>query len=380
MSTPSPFKWDSSNLTGSEDSTMNSSEVLSKIYADARFKQSTAIIALFIFSYVLTFALCIVGNSMVCFVILKIPRMRTVTNYFLLNLAVSDLLVAIFCMPFTLLDNIIRGWPLGNVMCKLTPAVTVVSVVASVFTLVAIAVDRYYSVVHPTEPKPSTRTLIQTVAAIWGLSFVIMIPQVLLIEEGVMSYKNTLFLHLCMETSPLWSKVYSTIIFLCCYITPMAVIACLYAKIGFTVWAKPTPGGDRAPKEIKEQDFRKKVKVIKMLMVVVVLFAFSWLPLQTIFMLYDYGDLSVRTKEVVDIYVYPVAHWLSYFNSCMNPIIYGYFNQNFRNAFKSIFSSRYLEFFYKRKSVKDSRRPKNDQGNMDLIEIKEGQNGNECNL
>ncbi|KAI8521488.1 Neuropeptide FF receptor 2, partial [Branchiostoma belcheri] len=131
----------SSNFTGSVDSTMNSSEVLSKIYADARFKQSTAIIALLIFSYVLTFALCIVGNSMVCFVILKIPRMRTVTNYFLLNLAVSDLLVAIFCMPFTLLDNIIRGWPLGNVMCKLTPAVTVVSVVASVFTLVAIAVD-----------------------------------------------------------------------------------------------------------------------------------------------------------------------------------------------------------------------------------------------
>lgn len=68
-----------------------------------------SVAAVFIISYLLIFLLCMVGNSVVCFIILRNKHMRTVTNLFLLNLAVSDLLVGIFCMPTTLLDNIIAG-------------------------------------------------------------------------------------------------------------------------------------------------------------------------------------------------------------------------------------------------------------------------------
>lgn len=65
--------------------------------------------ALFIVAYVLIFLLCMVGNALVCFIVLKNRHMRTVTNMFILNLAVSDLLVGIFCMPTTLVDNLITG-------------------------------------------------------------------------------------------------------------------------------------------------------------------------------------------------------------------------------------------------------------------------------
>lgn len=68
---------------------------------------STATI--FIVSYLLIFLVCMVGNGVVCFIVLRSKNMRTVTNLFILNLAVSDLLVGIFCMPTTLLDNIITG-------------------------------------------------------------------------------------------------------------------------------------------------------------------------------------------------------------------------------------------------------------------------------
>jgi hypothetical protein len=50
-----------------------------------------------------------VGNGVVCFIVLRSKNMRTVTNLFILNLAISDLLVGIFCMPTTLVDNIITG-------------------------------------------------------------------------------------------------------------------------------------------------------------------------------------------------------------------------------------------------------------------------------
>lgn len=65
--------------------------------------------AIFIVSYLLIFVVCMVGNGVVCFIVLRSKNMWTVTNLFILNLAVSDLLVGIFCMPTTLLDNIITG-------------------------------------------------------------------------------------------------------------------------------------------------------------------------------------------------------------------------------------------------------------------------------
>lgn len=65
--------------------------------------------AIFIVSYLLIFVVCMVGNAVVCFIVLRNKNMRTVTNLFILNLAISDLLVGIFCMPTTLVDNIITG-------------------------------------------------------------------------------------------------------------------------------------------------------------------------------------------------------------------------------------------------------------------------------
>lgn len=83
--------------------------------------------AIFIMSYLLIFLVCMVGNGVVCFIVLRSKNMRTVTNLFILNLAVSDILVGIFCMPTTLLDNIITGEQDSNL--KLETSVHVVIVV-----------------------------------------------------------------------------------------------------------------------------------------------------------------------------------------------------------------------------------------------------------
>lgn len=68
-----------------------------------------SIAAVFTVSYLLIFVVCMIGNGVVCFIVLRSRNMRTVTNLFILNLAISDLLVGIFCMPTTLVDNIITG-------------------------------------------------------------------------------------------------------------------------------------------------------------------------------------------------------------------------------------------------------------------------------
>lgn len=70
------------------------------------YRHSFAMTAVYCFAYILVFAVGLVGNCFVIAVVYRSPRMRTVTNFFIVNLAVADILVIIFCLPATLLSNI----------------------------------------------------------------------------------------------------------------------------------------------------------------------------------------------------------------------------------------------------------------------------------
>ena len=78
----------------------------SLVYAEYSLRHSPGIIAIFCIAYSMVFFLGILGNSLVISVVIRSPRMRTVTNFFIVNLACADILVIIFCLPATLLGNI----------------------------------------------------------------------------------------------------------------------------------------------------------------------------------------------------------------------------------------------------------------------------------
>jgi hypothetical protein len=71
--------------------------------------------------YSLIFLLAVIGNALVIMTLVQNKRMRTVTNLFLLNLAISDLLLSMFCMPITLVGMLLRDFIFGEIMCKLFP-------------------------------------------------------------------------------------------------------------------------------------------------------------------------------------------------------------------------------------------------------------------
>lgn len=82
--------------------------------------------------YSLIFLLSVLGNSLIITVLVRNRRMRTVTNLFLLSLSVSDLMVSIVCIPFTLIPNLMRNFIFGNGICKLVMYFMGESEVASV--------------------------------------------------------------------------------------------------------------------------------------------------------------------------------------------------------------------------------------------------------
>lgn len=71
--------------------------------------------------YSVIFLLAVIGNLLVILTLIQSRRMRTITNLFLLNLAVSDLFLGVFCMPFTLVGMLLRDFIFGEIMCKLLP-------------------------------------------------------------------------------------------------------------------------------------------------------------------------------------------------------------------------------------------------------------------
>lgn len=93
------------NATNATNATANRTNITFFPY----YQHSLPVAASFILAYLFIFLLCMLGNILVCLIVLRDHRMRTVTNLFILNLAVSDLLVGIFCIPTTLVDNLITG-------------------------------------------------------------------------------------------------------------------------------------------------------------------------------------------------------------------------------------------------------------------------------
>uniref|UniRef100_A0A8C5LP21 Neuropeptide FF receptor 2 n=1 Tax=Leptobrachium leishanense TaxID=445787 RepID=A0A8C5LP21_9ANUR len=321
----------------------------------------TPVAAVFIISYLLIFILCMLGNGVVCFIVLSSKHMRTVTNLFILNLAVSDLLVGIFCMPTTLLDNIIAGWPFGNTVCKLSGMVQGISVSASVFTLVAIAVDRFRCIVYPFKQKLTISTAVVIIAVIWVLAIAIMCPTAVMshVKEDkhfrvVTGGSNqTTPIYWCREDwpNPQMRKIYTTVLFSNIYLAPLSLIVIMYARIGITLFKSEINVENKNHQQQRHSVSRRKRKVIKMLIIIALLFILSWLPLWTIMMLSDYANLSEKQYQVINIYIYPFAHWLAFFNSSINPIIYGFFNENFRRGFQAAFKLQLCSEEMERRSM-----------------------------
>ncbi|XP_054468765.1 neuropeptide FF receptor 2-like [Anoplopoma fimbria] len=319
-----------------------------------------SVAAVFTVSYLFIFLVCMVGNGVVCFIVLRSKNMRTVTNLFILNLAISDLLVGIFCMPTTLVDNIITGWPFGSLVCKLSGMVQGISVSASVFTLVAIAVDRFRCIVYPFKQKLTIATSKLIIVIIWVLAVSIMCPSGVMLQVTkeqrvrivIGSNNDTRPFYWCRENWPNQEmrKIYTTVLFANIYLAPLSLIVIMYARIGITLCKTAIPqlrgsgsmseegGGNNKPSvEGRHTISKKKNRVIMMLLIVALLFILSWLPLWTLMMLSDYASLTEHQYRVINIYVYPLAHWLAFFNSSVNPIIYGFFNENFRRGFQAAF-------------------------------------------
>lgn len=126
--------------------------------------------------YTLIFFIGITGNSLVVYVVCVKKSMQSVTNLFIMNLALSDILMCLLAVPFTPISFFQDYWTLGKFLCHLVPFSLGVSVYVSTLTSLAIAIDRYFVIVHPFKPRMKLGVCCLLIAVVWIVSISISLP------------------------------------------------------------------------------------------------------------------------------------------------------------------------------------------------------------
>ncbi|XP_061518764.1 cholecystokinin receptor type A isoform X9 [Anopheles gambiae] len=188
--------------------------------------------------YAIIFLLSVVGNLLVILTLAQNKRMRTVTNVYLLNLAISDLLLGVFCMPFTLAGQVLRRFVFGSVMCKLIPYFQAVSVSVAVWTLVAISLERYFAICRPLSSRrwQTQFHAYKMIGLVWTVSFLANSP--LGYVQRLLPVGRSTGQMKCREEwpSPAWERAYVLFHDVGLLFLPLLTMGFAYSMIVSKLW------------------------------------------------------------------------------------------------------------------------------------------------
>ncbi|KAL0965805.1 hypothetical protein UPYG_G00285940 [Umbra pygmaea] len=295
----------------------------------------TAIKAASLFLWSIACVLGIPGNTFVIW-IAGVKMKRTVNTIWFVNLAVADLLCCI-SIPFSMADVLLNyHWPYGESMCKILPLVITLNMFASVFTLVIISLDRFALVILPVwaQNKRSLTTASLLCCLAWILAFVLSLPS--MIYKGTVTDNMNMTrctYHQILDNSlssqlaqrAIEATHISRLVF--GFLVPLLIITVCYLLIG---------------KRLSSSRFKSQ-KAFRIILGVVVAFFVCWLPYHTLGLVMEYGE---EASENVARSLDPLAVALAYVNSCLNPVLYVFMGQDFkervrvslRKIFENVFS------------------------------------------
>ncbi|XP_012498875.1 PREDICTED: neuropeptides B/W receptor type 2 [Propithecus coquereli] len=289
--------------------------------------------ALYVVLPVVYSTICAVGltsNTAVIFVILRAPKMKTVTNVFILNLAVADGLFTLV-LPASIAEHLLQRWPFGELLCKLVLTADHYNIFCSVYFLAVMSVDRYLVVLATVRsrrtPWRTYRGAKVTSLCVWLGVTVLVLP--FFSFAGV--YSNELQVPSCGLSFPrperAWfqaSRVYTLVLG---FVVPVCTVCVLYADLLRRLRAVRLRSGAKALSKA-----RRKVTVLVLVVLAVCLLC--WTPFHLASVVALTTDLP-QTSLVIGVSY--VITSLSYANSCLNPFLYAFLDDGFRKNFHAVF-------------------------------------------
>ena len=248
-------------------------------------------------AYCLVFLVSLAGNTVIGIIVYKTKTMRKPINFFIVNMAMSDLLFPIFLIPREIqllyIDSWLIGGPLGQALCKLVIFLSDVSLFVSILSLVLIAVDRFGAVVYPLRsPLISSKLCLFFILATWIVAMAVQSPK--LFAYKLVEYPGGL---LCEMR---WNEAFGAFSFIENYyvsilvvfiISPSVLIAILYIIIYLNLKSQKIPG--EQPANAGQQGQQRERNVLKMAIAIVLGFAMCWLPLAIWIILVSFTDTII---------------------------------------------------------------------------------------
>nr|XP_022918247.1 octopamine receptor beta-1R-like [Onthophagus taurus] len=324
---------------------------------------------------VLIIVAALFGNLLVIVSVMRHRKLRVITNYFVVSLALADMLVAIWAMCFNFSVEVTGGvWLFGYFMCDFWNSLDVYFSTASILHLCCISVDRYYAIVQPLDyPLIMTNTRLGIMlGVVWCspalVSFLPIFMEWYTTDENLEFRKRNP--ELCSFTV---NKTYSVVSSSVSFWVPGLVMVIMYYRIymeadrqerllyrgkvaaallnkhlqinGISSGLNTLPSSQQSDAEVMEErvadhsnssKMKRERKAARTLGIIVSAFLACWLPF---FLWYVITSLCGTEHCYSPPGVITLVFWIGYFNSALNPLIYAYFNSEFRAAFKKTLQS-----------------------------------------
>ncbi|RNA39387.1 prolactin-releasing peptide receptor-like [Brachionus plicatilis] len=313
----------------------------------------------FMFSFIfgLIFVFGIISNSLIIYSFYSSKNLRTFRNIFIVNLAISDILLCSICGPLTLFRYVDLNWKFGRLLCKLGPGLQTANVLVSTLSITAIAVDRWNFIVNSGR-NSKKYWLYLSLFLIWTSSFLMSIPSFIVNDEKIVRIKQTkeILYKLCEETWFNYNSKYSfcTILIIVQYLLPVVVVGSTNYKICSFLHLnvpKMFRRRDRKKLSIENEKSENNRSLIadrasvliekiwnnqerfsrskKILFIVFFTFCLCWLPVAVCNLLLDFSDsIFINGKKLALIII--TANIIALSSTCVNPVIYGLMNKNFK--------------------------------------------------
>ncbi|XP_059419074.1 C-C chemokine receptor type 4-like [Carassius carassius] len=276
--------------------------------------------------YYIIFLLSLVGNGLVLCIIYKYEKLSTVTNIFLLNLVISDLIFA-SSLPFWAVYHK-SEWIFGRGLCKLVGSCYSIGFNSSILFLTLMTFDRYLAVVHAITSARKRRSLYAFVwsTVVWVLSILASIKDI--VFHDVMKIENSLLCEMTGYNQSFLTKweltgYYQQFFFF--FLVPLVIV--LYCYIHITI-------------KIMSTRMAEKCRAVKLIFVIIFTFFICWTPYNVVILLKaiktSFGNPN-DCSNVLDYAMY-ITRNFAYLYCCISPVFYTFLGKKFQSHFLKLLS------------------------------------------
>ncbi|XP_004633471.1 neuropeptides B/W receptor type 1 [Octodon degus] len=282
--------------------------------------------------YAVICAVGLAGNSAVLCVLLRTPRAKSVTNVFILNLAVADELFTLV-LPINIADFLLRRWPFGELVCKLVVAIDQYNTFCSLYFLAVMSADRYLVVIAAAQSRRvagrTYRAARAVSLAVWALATLVVLPFAVFARLDEEHGRRQCVLVFPQPEALWWraSRLYTLVLG---FALPVSAICALYATLLCRLRAIRLDSHAQVLGRAK-----KRVTLLVAAILAVCLLCWTPYHLSTVVALTT--DLP-QTPLVIAI-SYLITS-LSYANSCLNPFLYAFLDDSFRRNLRQLVACR----------------------------------------